>query len=115
MMIGDGANDAIALSHAHVGVAVLGAMDISLRAADVYLTTPGLVPVEKLLILSQETMKVIKRNLILSLLYNSVSVAAAFAGIINPLVAAIIMPVSSLTVLFSTLAGTKKLRTLWKS
>lgn len=115
MMIGDGANDAIALSHAHVGVAVLGAMDISLRAADVYLTTPGLIPVEKLFILSQETMKVIKRNLILSLLYNSVSVAAAFAGIINPLIAAIIMPVSSLTVLFSTLAGTKKLRTLWKS
>ncbi|MGE3608254.1 MAG: heavy metal translocating P-type ATPase [Bacteriovoracaceae bacterium] len=115
MMVGDGANDAIALSQAHVGVAVLGAMDISLRAADVYLTTPGLVPVEKLFILSQEIMKVIKRNLILSLLYNSLSVTAAFLGIINPLVAAIIMPVSSLTVLFSTLAGTKRLRMLWKS
>jgi heavy metal-(Cd/Co/Hg/Pb/Zn)-translocating P-type ATPase len=114
MMIGDGANDAIALSHAHVGVAVLGAMDISLRAADVYLTSPGLVPVEKLFILSQETMKVIRRNLVLSLCYNSLSVAAAFMGFINPLVAAIIMPVSSFTVLFSTLVGTKKLRSLWK-
>lgn len=114
MMIGDGANDAIALSHAHVGVAVMGAMDISLRAADVYLTTPGLIPVEKLFILSQETMRVIRRNLILSLLYNSISVSAAFAGIINPLIAAIIMPVSSLTVLFSTLIGTKRLRNLWK-
>jgi Cu2+-exporting ATPase/Cu+-exporting ATPase len=114
MMIGDGANDAIALSHAHVGVAVMGAMDISLRAADVYLTTPGLIPVEKLFVLAQETMKVIRRNLVLSLLYNSVSVAAAFSGIINPLVAAIIMPVSSLTVLFSTLIGTKRLRNLWK-
>jgi Cu2+-exporting ATPase/Cu+-exporting ATPase len=114
MMIGDGANDAIALSHAHVGVAVLGAMDISLRAADVYLTTPGLVPVEKLFTLSQETMKVIRRNLVLSLCYNSLSVAAAFMGFINPLVAAIIMPVSSLTVLLSTLSGTKKMRDLWK-
>lgn len=114
MMIGDGANDAIALSHAHVGVAVMGAMDISLRAADVYLTTPGLIPVEKLFVLSQETMKVIKRNLVLSLLYNSVSVIAAFAGIINPLIAAIIMPLSSLTVLISTLIGTKRLRNLWK-
>jgi Cu2+-exporting ATPase/Cu+-exporting ATPase len=115
MMIGDGANDAIALGQANVGVAVMGAMDISLRAADVYLTTPGLVPVEKLLILSRETMKVIHRNLVLSLCYNSVSVVAAFLGYINPLVAAIIMPLSSLTVLLSTLAGTEKLRSLWKS
>jgi heavy metal-(Cd/Co/Hg/Pb/Zn)-translocating P-type ATPase len=115
MMIGDGANDAIALSQADVGVAVMGSMDISLRAAEVYLTTPGLAPVEKLLTLSQETMKVIRRNLILSLTYNSLSVAAAFAGVINPLVAAIIMPLSSLTVLISTLVGTKKIRLLWKS
>ncbi len=115
MMIGDGANDAIALSQAHVGVAVLGAMDISLRAADVYLTTPGLAPVNKLFVLSQETMKVIRRNLVLSLCYNSLSVMAAFAGLINPLIAAIIMPLSSLTVLISTILGTKKLRGLWKS
>jgi heavy metal-(Cd/Co/Hg/Pb/Zn)-translocating P-type ATPase len=115
LMVGDGANDAIALGQADVGVAVLGAMDISLRAADVYLTTPGLIPVEKLIILSKETMKVIRRNLVLSILYNSLSVTVAFLGFINPLVAAIIMPVSSLTVLISTLIGTKKMRNLWKS
>jgi heavy metal translocating P-type ATPase len=114
MMVGDGANDAIALSHADVAVAVLGAMDISLRAADVYLTTPGLAPVEKLITLSEETMKVIRRNLVLSLLYNSVSVTAAFMGLINPLVAAIIMPLSSLTVLISAMIGTKKMRELWR-
>jgi Cu2+-exporting ATPase/Cu+-exporting ATPase len=114
MMVGDGANDAIALSQADVGVAVLGAMDISLRAADVYLSTPGLAPVEKLMVLSKETMKVVYRNLFLSLLYNSLSVTAAFMGYISPLVAAIIMPLSSLTVLISTIVGTKKLRSLWK-
>lgn len=114
VMVGDGANDAIALSCADVGVAVYGAMDISLRAADVYLSTPGLVPVEKLFTLSTETMKVVRRNLVLSLLYNTVSVVLAFMGYINPLTAAIIMPVSSLTVLFSTLAGTKEMRQLWK-
>lgn len=114
VMIGDGANDAIALSEASVGVAVMGAMDISLRAADVYLSTPGLWPVVQLMTLSKETMKVIRRNLVLSLMYNSTSVVLAFAGYISPLAAAIIMPLSSLTVLVSTLVGTKKLRMLWK-
>jgi len=114
MMVGDGANDAIAFKQADVGVAVLGAMDISLKASDVYLTTPGLIPVRDLIILSRETMKVVKRNLVLSLLYNLLSVIATFLGLISPLVAAIIMPVSSLTVVISCIIGTKQLRALWK-
>lgn len=114
LMIGDGANDAIALSYADTGIAVFGAMDISLRAADVYLSLPGLIPVAELITISKETMKVIYRNLVLSLFYNSISVFFAFSGYISPLVAAIIMPLSSLSVLISTLIGTKKLRILWK-
>jgi Cu2+-exporting ATPase/Cu+-exporting ATPase len=90
-------------------------MDISLRASDVYLTTPGLSGVEKLITLSRETMKVVRRNLILSLVYNSLSVFFVFTGVISPLVAAIVMPVSSLTVLLSTLWGTGKMRSVWKS
>ena len=109
LMVGDGANDAMALSRSYVGVAVMGAMDISMRAADIYLSTPGITPVADLIIISKETMKVIHRNLVLSLLYNSLSVYAAFTGMISPLVAAVIMPISSLTVLASTLIGTKKL------
>lgn len=115
VMVGDGANDAMALEGASVGIAVSGAMDISLRASDVYLTTPGLAGVEKLLVLSKETMKVVKRNLVLSVLYNSLSVVLVFMGVITPLMAAIVMPASSLTVLISTLVGTKYMRVLWKS
>lgn len=114
LMIGDGANDAIALSYADTGIAVFGAMDISLRAADVYLSLPGLLPVAELITISKETMKVIYRNLVLSLFYNSISVVLAFTGYISPLTAAIIMPLSSLSVLISTLIGTKKLRMIWK-
>lgn len=115
VMVGDGANDSMALSSADTGIAVFGAMDISLRAADVYLNLPGLTPVKELILISKETMKVIYRNLILSLMYNSISVVLAFTGHISPLTAAIIMPLSSLTVLVSTLIGTQKLRQLWKS
>lgn len=114
LMIGDGANDAIALSYADTGIAVFGAMDISLRAADVYLSLPGLTPVAELITISKETMKVIYRNLVLSLFYNSISVVLAFTGYISPLTAAIVMPLSSLSVLISTLIGTKKLRMIWK-
>ena len=109
LMVGDGANDAMALSKAFVGVAVHGSMDISLRAADVYLTTPGISPLVDLVIISRETMKVIYRNLTISLIYNLFSIVLAFTGIITPLIASIVMPLSSLTILFSTLLGTKKL------
>ncbi len=113
MMIGDGANDALALTSAHVGVAVCGAIDISLKASDVYLSSPGTKPIIQLMQISRETMFVIYRNLLLSLSYNLISVFAVFTGHISPLVAAVIMPLSSLTVLFSTLIGTKKLRKIF--
>lgn len=115
LMVGDGANDAMALSRSYVSVAVLGSLDISLKASDIYLTTPGISHVPKLISLSKETMKVVKRNLVLSLIYNSFSVYAAFTGMISPLLAAVIMPLSSLTVLASTLIGTKKLNSQLKN
>tara|TARA_R110000868_G_scaffold42681_5_gene144044 strand:- start:647 stop:3034 length:2388 start_codon:yes stop_codon:yes gene_type:complete len=114
MMVGDGANDAIALSQAHVGVAVLGAMDISLKAADIYMSEPGIGRIRDVLILGKETMSVIKRNLVFSLIYNLVTIVGVFAGVITPLIGAIIMPLSSLTVLLSTYMGTKRMRALWK-
>lgn len=114
LMVGDGANDSIALAQAKVGVAVQGSMALSLKASDVYLVTPGLSQILNLFTLSHESMKVIKRNITLSLIYNSMSVIAVFSGLITPLIAAIIMPLSSLTVLASTLWSTKKLRSIWK-
>jgi Cu2+-exporting ATPase/Cu+-exporting ATPase len=112
MMVGDGANDAVALASAHVGVAVHSGMEVAMRAADSYLFSPGVYPVYRLHGIARETMTVIHRNFIFSLLYNLVGGAAAVLGLVNPLFAAILMPISAFTVLISSMVGTSKLRAL---
>ncbi len=115
MMLGDGANDAISLSQVDVGVAVHGSVDISLRASNVFMTNNDLNLLLDLIIASRETINLIKRNLIFSLIYNILGVTLALLGLISPLLAAILMPLSSLTVLLSTVWGTKLLRSSLKA
>ena len=110
IMVGDGANDALALSKASVGIAVKGSIDVSLKAADIYLTKPGVTLVALVLEESRKTLKVIRRNLAFSISYNFVGAALAITGHLNPLWAAVLMPLSSLTVLFSTMYGTGRAR-----
>ncbi len=102
VMVGDGVNDAAALSSAAVGVAVHGGAEASLAAADVFITREGVEPVVDLVSGARRTMDVIRRNLIFSLLYNVAGVSLAAAGIIGPLGAAALMPLSSLTVVASS-------------
>lgn len=99
VMAGDGVNDSAALAAAGVGVAVHGGAEASLAAADVYLNTPGLGGVVELIEGSRRTMGVIWRNLGVSVLYNLTAGTLAVTGHMNPLIAAIVMPISSLTVL----------------
>jgi len=110
IMVGDGANDALALSKATVGIAVKGSIDVSLKAADIYLTKPGVSLVADLLEQARNTLKVIRRNLIFSVSYNFIGAGLAITGHLNPLWAAVLMPISSLTVLFSTIWGTGRVR-----
>jgi Cu2+-exporting ATPase len=102
VMAGDGVNDAAALAAATVGVAVHGGAEAALAAGDVFVTRPGVARLADLVDGAHRTMAVVRRNLVFSLLYNVVGVALAMAGMLNPLIAAVLMPLSSLTVIASS-------------
>jgi Cu2+-exporting ATPase len=99
VMVGDGINDAAALAVADVGISVHGGAEASLVAADVHLSKPGLGGLVPLVELARRTVRTIHLNLALSLLYNASFVVLAAGGHIHPLLAAILMPVSSASVL----------------
>jgi Cu2+-exporting ATPase len=107
VMVGDGVNDLAAMAAADVGVAVRNGAQSALHVADACLAAGGLLPLVRLLEGARRTMHTIRVNLAVSIAYNVVGGALAFAGMINPLVAAILMPVSGLTVVALALAMPK--------
>jgi cation transport ATPase len=70
--------------------------------ADVYLSRPGLHALDQLMEGSERTVRVIRRNVALSLIYNVVGAGLAMGGWINPLLAAFLMPASSITVVLAS-------------
>ncbi len=101
-MVGDGVNDAAAMALSDVGVAVEGGAGAALLAADVVVTRAGLSPLLDLFQGSRRLLGVIYRNLGFSLLYNIAGATLALIGLVGPLLAAVLMPISSLTVILSS-------------
>lgn len=99
-MVGDGVNDAAALGRATVGISAAGSAEVARDAADVFISAQrGPSAIADALQLSRRAMKLIRVNLVIAVVYNIAGAALAMTGHVGPLVAAILMPISSVTVL----------------
>jgi Cu2+-exporting ATPase len=115
LVVGDGLNDSLAVERATCsGTPAIDRPFLPARS-DFYFTTPGLRPIGLALRAARALEEVTRRNLAVALAYNVVAVGLAYAGLLSPLVCAVIMPVSSITVVTCTSLSLSPRSALWRS
>ncbi len=99
VMVGDGINDALALSKSEIAITLGSGADIALNVSDVVLMNNSFDSLYYAFLISKRTFRIVKENLILSFIYNSITIPLAMAGYVIPLFAALSMSLSSLLVI----------------
>lgn len=114
LMIGDGINDSLAaLSAFASGTPAIDRPFMPART-DFYVVTAGLRPIGLALRAARALDRTNKRNLALATVYNAVTVGLALSGLMSPLLCAVLMPLSSLSIIFATLASLSQRSPVWK-
>lgn len=103
LMVGDGLNDTAALSTAHVSISPASALDAARVASDIVLLGSDLSPIPEALDTAGRAIRRIRENFRIATLYNVIAVPLAVAGLATPLIAALAMSASSITVSLNAL------------